>query len=81
MIVHIVGTLLLLAAAGIIGYVIVSLFRGVPPATLMTVLFAGLTCILLAVLLATSLKLWPLIALIGAGWGARIIIGRRQPRD
>jgi len=75
MIVSILGTLLLLAAAGAIGYVVVNLFRGVPLPDLTTVLLAGLTCILVAVLLATSFRWWPLIVLIGLCWGGRIIIG------
>ncbi|MCX6600909.1 MAG: hypothetical protein NT025_05035 [bacterium] len=75
MIVSILRTLLLLAAAGAIGYVVVSLFRGVPMAELATVLLIGLTCILVAVLLATAFRLWPLIVLIGLCWGGRMIIG------
>jgi hypothetical protein len=75
MIVSILGTLLLLTAAGAIGYVVVSLFRGVPMAELATVLLIGLTCILMAVLLATSFRWWLLILLIGAGSGGRMIIG------
>jgi hypothetical protein len=75
MIVSILRTLLLLAAAGAIGYVVVSLFRGVPLEELATLLLAGLTCILITILLATSFRWWPLIVLIGAGSGGRMIIG------
>jgi len=75
MIVNILRTLFLLAAAGAIGYVVVSLFRGVPLQTLTAVLLAGFTCILVAVLLGTSFRWWPLILLIGLCWGGRMIIG------
>ena len=81
MIVSILGTLLLLAAAGAIGYVVVNLFRGVPLEELATVLLSGLTCILVAILLITSFRWWPLIILIGLGWGGRMIIGWLRPQD
>jgi hypothetical protein len=81
MIVSILGTLLLLSAAGTIGYVLVSLFRGVPLEELATVLLIGLTCVLVALLLATSFRWWPLIIVIGLCWGGRIIIGWLRPQD
>ncbi|MBU0507690.1 hypothetical protein KKH27_02465 [bacterium] len=79
MIVDILYDLLLAAAVGAIGYVMVSLFRGVPLHTLATVLLAGLTCILLAVLLDISFRWWPLILFVGLAWGGRIIIGWLRP--
>jgi hypothetical protein len=81
MIVSILGTLLLLAAVGAIGYVLVSLFRRVPLEELATVLLVGLTCVLLAIFLATSFRQWWLVLLIGLGWGGRIIIGWLRPQD
>lgn len=75
MIVNILRMLFLLAAVGAIGYVVVSLFRGVSLQALTTVLLVGLTCILVAVLLGTSFRWWPLILLIGLCSGGRMIIG------